>query len=55
MGIFPASDSLGDEFKKKYGLEKIANFPEVEEHSYLIHAARKVLHPLLNQLFEPTK
>jgi LysR family transcriptional activator of nhaA len=53
MGIFPAPESLGDEFKAKYGLEKVAAFPEVEEQWHLIHAARKVLHPLLALLLAP--
>ena len=53
MGVFPAPESLSEEFKTKYNLEKIASFPEVEEQWHLIHTARKVQHPLLSRLLAP--
>ena len=50
MGIFPAPESLSAELKRMHGLEKVADFSEVEEQFHIIYTARKVLHPLLLRL-----
>lgn len=54
MGIFPAPDSLSAELKRMHGLEKVADFSEVEEQFHIIYTARKVLHPLLLTLLSPS-
>ncbi len=52
MGVFPAPASLAEEFEEMHRLVKFASFADVEEQFHLIHTARKVLHPLLQQLLK---
>ncbi len=51
MGVFPVAQSQEREMLDTHKLEKIATCTEVQEEFHLIYAARKVLHPLLQQLF----
>ena len=55
MGIFPAALPLDNSLLETYQLKKIATCPEVVEEFHLIHAARKVLHPLLLRLLSESE
>lgn len=50
MGVFPASERMREKLSSGYGLEWFAPCEGVQEHFYAIGTARKVQHPLVQQL-----
>lgn len=52
MGVFPASEHMREKLLQGYGLRWLAPCDGVQEHFYAIATARKVQHPLVQQLLE---
>ena len=50
IGVFPASERMREKHYSGYGLEWFAPCEGVQEHFYAIGTARKVQHPLVQQL-----
>lgn len=50
MGVFPVAQSQEAAMLDTHKLETVAICKEVHEEFHLIHAARKVIHPLLKQI-----
>lgn len=50
MGVFPASERMREKLSQGYGLKWFAPCEGVQEHFYAIGTARKVQHPLVQQL-----
>jgi LysR family transcriptional activator of nhaA len=50
MGVLPASERMREKLANGYGLQWVAPCEGVQEHAYAIGTARKVQHPLVQQL-----
>jgi LysR family transcriptional activator of nhaA len=54
MGAFPASRWSHEELLKDPGVRLLGDCPELVEHFYLISAERRIQHPLVQRLLQPT-
>ncbi|AIJ46239.1 LysR family transcriptional regulator [Comamonas testosteroni TK102] len=51
MGVFPMASLVHEELTSRYAVKRLGACEGVEEHFFAIAASRKVLHPLVQQLF----
>lgn len=52
MGIFPAAKSLQADLQRSHGFTQVGLCGDVQEQFHLVHAQRKVMHPLVGRLLE---
>jgi len=52
MGVFPAAELVHDELVAQYNVKRVGACDGVEDHFYLIVAAKKVQHRLVQRLLE---
>jgi LysR family transcriptional regulator, transcriptional activator of nhaA len=50
MGVYPVAMLMHEELVKNYGVERIGQCDDVEEHFFAIGTEKKVVHPLVQKL-----
>jgi LysR family transcriptional regulator, transcriptional activator of nhaA len=54
MGVFPMVELVQDALMAQYGVKRVGACEGIEEHFYAIGAHKKVMHPLVQRMLQPT-